>query len=226
MIYECPQCGDVFQTDVPAPVCDNCGGPMRETVGDFDPETGALWHVWRTTPTITPSQHSALQDNFLREVVLDNIASALLAGGAPAWMNSELVENIADEIVRGYSYGAPSVATPEWLRDTVTDAHQAAAVLNGMRGGGNMARAVLRLCALATEDSPLDPPKTQRATDRAMAIPEVLARGWYHWNEEEQDYDLYANRDAACENCIGVLIVRDPSAITPPAEAREPDGGA
>lgn len=102
MIYECPQCGDVFQTDVPAPVCDNCGGPMRETVGDFDPETGALWHVW---------------------------------GGK---------------------------MQRECLRDTVTDAHHAVTVLNGMRGGGNMARAVLRLCALAIEDSPLDPPAEAR----------------------------------------------------------------
>lgn len=77
MIYECPQCGDVFQTDVPVPVCDNCGGPMRETVGDFDPETGALWHVWRMDPIDARLEANRLWQE-LREV-----ATALGNVGCP-----------------------------------------------------------------------------------------------------------------------------------------------
>ena len=58
---------------------------------------------------------------------------------------------------------------------------------------------------------------------RADGRADVLARGWYHWNDEEQDYELFDNKDAACERCIPVLIVRA-APTTPPVGEGEQDG--
>lgn len=112
--------------------------------------------------------------------------------------------------------------TPEALRQKyVRHAQQRReARAAGNRDAEKFHEGCMQMALQIIEEFATPTPATPAAVD-GLRVPDdaILARGYYHWHEEEQDYDLYPDAGSLdCKTCIPVAIVRA-AALAPGQEA-------